>query len=565
MLLHNKKFSYLGNQNLKPSGFIQEWDSDQLSEYVKCSEDPIYFITTYVKVITIDGGLVPLELFEYQINFIREMHENRKVLGMFPRQYGKTTCVAAYILWYILFNDSKNVAILANKASAAREVLTRLQLMYEYIPSFLQQGVRTWNKGDIGLDNNSKVFTSATSASGIRGKTVNFLYVDECAIVPNNVAEAFFTATYPTISSGTTSKIAMTSTPLGYNHWWKFWNDAEQKNNDFIPIRVGWKEWPGRNQDWYNEQLKMLGELKAAQEVDCAFLGSSNTLISANTITNLSPIQPLFSKDGLDILEYPFRGDKEAKQPAHIYMMTVDVSRGIGGDYSAFTVVDITQSPYKVVAKYRNNHVSDLLYPNIIHKVATDYNHAYVLVEIKENGQHVADILTNELEYDNVMYVTRGQGGQHITPGFGGRTASVQTGVMTSAQVKRIGCSTLKTLVEESKLLINDVDIISEISTFIETKGSFAADEGYHDDLVMTLVLFSWASTSPYFKDLTNLDMRRKIFESRIDEINSSMTPFGFYDDGQPDSTKEFEDSAGNKWYYEDAKGMMDNIGWLLK
>lgn len=558
------KNTYLGNDNLKPINYPILFEDWMTEEVTKCTLDPIYFIETYCQIISLDDGLVPFKMWDFQKEYVKCLHENRSVIAMMPRQTSKTTTTAAYLLWYVIFNEAKTVAILANKAVTARETLERIQLMYEHLPKWLQQGIRTWNKGNIDLENNSRIFTAATSSSGIRGKSVNLLYIDECAIIPNTIWESFYASVYPTISSGTTTKIFMTSTPMGYNHWYKLWTDAENDINGFVPFKVEWNAVPKRNLDWYNDQYKKLGELKFNQEVKMAFLGSSGTLISAAKIANLAAVPPLFSKDGLDILEYPFRGDKEAKQPAHIYMMTVDVSRGLGGDYSAFTVVDITQAPYKVVAKYRNNHVSDLLYPNIIHKVATDYNHAYVLIEIKENGQHVADILTNELEYDNVMYVNRGQGGQHITPGFGGRTTSVQTGVMTSAQVKRIGCSTLKTLVEESKLLINDIDIISEISTFIETKGSFAADEGYHDDLIMTLVLFSWASTSPYFKDLTNVDMRKKIFESRMEEINNSMTPFGYYDNGLPDKTKVIEDSGGNKWYMDNAKQTMEEIGWMF-
>lgn len=555
---------FRGNPNLKRVGEVIDFEAWHIEEISKCAQDPIYFIENYCKIISLDRGEILFKLYDCQKRKVSQILDDRFVLDMESRQSGKTQTAAACILWYTIFNDMKNVAILANKAAAAREVLSRVRFMYERLPKWLQHGVVTWNKGDIELENGSKIFTAATSASAVTGRACSWVYVDEAALVPNNLAEEFFTSAWPTISSGKTTKFLMSTTPRGYNFFWKFWNDSEQGLNDFTRVLIKWDEIPGRDEKWLAEQKSILGELKFNQEVLCAFLGSSGTLINADKIAQLSPIQPLFSKDGLDILEYPFRGDKEAKQPAHIYMMTVDVSRGLGGDYSAFTVVDITQAPYKVVAKYRNNHVSDLLYPNIIHKVATDYNHAYVLIEIKENGQHVADILTNELEYDNVMYVTRGQGGQHITPGFGGRTTSVQTGVMTSAQVKRIGCSTLKTLVEESKLLINDIDIISEISTFIETKGSFAADEGYHDDLIMTLVLFSWASTSPYFKDLTNVDMRKKIFESRMEEINNSMTPFGYYDNGLPDKTKVIEDSGGNKWYMDNAKQTMEEIGWMF-
>jgi len=514
---------YNNNSNLKGAGQNISYTEDQVKEYLKCAEDPVYFINTYCMIVTLDHGLQPFKLYECQVKKIRIIHENRKVILMEGRQQGKTTTSAAYILWYTLFQSNKTVAILANKSAAAREVLNRYQTMYECLPKWMQQGVTTWNKGDIELENGSKVFTAATSSSGIRGKSVNLLYVDEAAIVPNNIAEQFFTSVYPTISAGETTKILLSSTPLGYNHFWKFWNDAENNRNGFINLFIPYWEIPGRDERWAEEQRRLLGELKFNQEVLCKFLGSSLTLIAADTIAQMSPLAPDFSSaDGLDVYQKPIEG--------HIYVMTVDPAKGVEMDNSAIVVVDISQTPYSVVAKYKNNKIPPMLFPNVIYKLGTQYNNAHVLIELNA-GEQVAQILHGDMEYENILFVTRHTKGQSVSAGFGG--GKTQLGVYTDKKTKRLGCFNLKSLVENKKLLVNDVDIISEISTFIEKKDSYCADEGYHDDLVMCLVLFAWASSSDYFEDLSNINIRQAIYENHMRAIEEQLTPFGFYNDGR--------------------------------
>ena len=530
--------SYLGNSNLKASGVPLNFTKDEIEEYLKCADDPIYFIENYCKIVTLDHGLQPFKLYDCQKNKVKIIHDNRKVILMEGRQQGKTTTSAAYILWYTLFQESKTVAILANKATAAREVLHRYQIMYENLPTWLQQGVSTWNKGDIALENGSIVFTAATSASGIRGKSVNLLYVDEAAIIPNNVAEQFFTSVYPTISAGETTKILLSSTPLGYNHFWKFWNDAENDRNGFVNLFIPYWEIPGRDDKWADTQRKLLGELKYNQEVLCNFLGSSLTLIASDAIAQMSADAPIYSKDGLDIYE---RADK-----THAYCIVADTAKGVGGDYSAFQIIDITQMPYKIVGKYRNNEISPLLYPSVLYRIGTEYNQAYVLIEINSSEQ-VADILYGEYEYENIISVNRTPQGQVVNGGFGG--GKTQLGVITDKKVKRIGCSNFKSMVEEKKLLIRDSDTIAEISTFIEKKNSYSADEGYHDDLVMPLVLFSWLTTNSYFKDLTNINIRKELYDARIKMIEDEITPFGFINNGEDDN---FEvDKSGQVWVEE--------------
>lgn len=532
--------SYHGNPNLKAVGYQHDFTKEQLEEFVRCSEDPIYFIENYCKIVTLDRGLQAFKLYDCQKVKVDFIMNNRKTILMEGRQQGKTITSAACILHYTIFQDNKNVAIMANKTAAAREVLSRYQIMYENLPIWMQQGVKTWNKGDVDLENGSRVFTSATTTSGIRGKSVNWLYIDEAAIIPNNIADEFFASVYPTISAGETTKILLTSTPLGYNHFWKFWNEAEKGTNGFENMFVHYTEIPGRDEKWAEEQFKLLGEVKYNQEVLCEFLGSTNTLISGKALSVMSSKEIVYKKDGLDIYEEP--------QENKYYVITTDTARGIGGDYSAFVVIDITEMPFKVVGKFRDNKVSPLLYPDFIARVAKDFNNAYVLIENNDIGQQVVDILHQELEYENIFSTVQEKNKQYVSPGFGKQTT---LGVRTSKAVKRQGCLALKSLVEETKFLIWDADCINELSTFVEKAGSFSADEGYHDDLAMCMVLFAWLSTQQFFKDLTDVDVREGLYNSEMRYIEKDLTPFGFMENGlEP----EAEVIDGDYWMWADER-----------
>lgn len=527
---------YNANPNLKSAGVSVDYTPEQLQEYIRCKDDPLYFIEKYVHIVSLDKGIVKFNLYDYQKRFIRSLHTERRIIGMFPRQLGKTSCTAAYICWYLIFNDAKTVAILANKAAAAREIMSRLQMMYELLPKFLQQGVVEWNKGSITLENRSHAFTAATSSSGIRGKSVSFLAIDECAIVPNTVADEFFTATYPTISSGKTTKIVLTSTPLGLNHFWKFWVEAEQGVNGFTPVRAEYWEHPERDEVWAAQQKQLLGELKYRQEVLMDFLGSASSLIDGDVIKRLAVKKPIFERDGFAMHEPPDKivAGASGPKPKGAYVLVADTSEGVGGDYSAFTIVRVDCQPFRLVAKYRSNSVSPLVYPSIINRWAKEYNDAFVLLEINKSEQ-VAYILHAEYELENLIFVGRDKKqGQAV--GYGG--AGAQIGVKTDKKVKRIGCSNFKDLVEQNKLLIHDADVIEEISTFIESKGSYAADDGKHDDLVMTLVLFGWLSGQTYFQELIDTDLRKNLYEARIRAIEEDVLPIGFFNDG---TTSEME------------------------
>ena len=544
---------YNGNSSLKRAGIDLSYTEKEVLELAKCVENPTYFIDNYCYIVTLDHGIQPFKLYDCQKEKVETIHNNRKVIIMEGRQQGKTTVAAAYILWYTLFQESKTVAILANKASTAREIMSRYQLMFEYLPPWMQQGVKTWNKGDVELENGSVVFTAATTAAGIRGKSVNLLYIDEAAIIPNTIADQFFTAVYPVISAGQTTKILITSTPLGYNHFWKFWNDAVNKVNDFIPMFIPYSRIPGRDEAWALEQRRQLGELKYNQEVLCKFLGSSLTLIDSSTIEYMSTCPTVYSKDGLDLYEYPIKAERDdeeklVKKP-HSYVIVADTAKGVGGDYSAFVIIDITEVPYKLVGKYRDNKIAPMLYPTIIHKVARDFNDAYVLIETNSSEQ-VAHILHNELEYGNLVFVNRStKTGQVVSGGFGG--GKTQLGVNTDKRVKRIGCFTFKSLLEEKKLLVFDADVISEISTFIQVRDSYQADDGYHDDLVMPLVLFSWLTTNPYFREMSDVNIREAMYQERIKQIEEEVVPFGFIMNGGED---ELIVEDGDIWKEEKEK-----------
>ena len=539
----NKRDGYLGNPNLKAAGVELDYTEEQVKEYIKCSQDPSYFIKKYIKVVSLDEGLVPFGLYDYQEDIIETVHNNRFVIAKLPRQSGKSTTIIAYILHYIMFNQSMSVAVLANKQSTARDILSRLKLAYEYLPLWLQQGIVEWNKGSIQLENGSKILASSTSASAVRGGSYNMIFLDEFAHVPVHIAEEFFSSVYPTITSGQTTKVLMVSTPNGLNLFYYYWKNANKKagvkgKNEYIPFEVHWSQiplypnGPMRDVKWKEQQIKNTSEQQFQTEFECDFIGSTNTLISSSKLHALawdSPIKK--STDGLDVYEEPKEDNK--------YIITVDVARGQGKDYSAFTIIDITHPPYKLVAKFRNNVISPMVFPTVIKTIAEKYNGAYVLIETNDIGGQVADVLFEDLEYDNIAYtVYKGRSGQVISSGFGG--SGMQKGVRTTVPVKKLGCSVLKSLVENDKLLIEDMEVINELYTFIAKGQSFEADEGHTDDLVMCLVMFGWLTRQDYFKNLTERDVRLDVYEDEIKRLEEEVLPFGLIS-----SLEDDEDTPG--------------------
>jgi len=531
--------AYLGNPNLKKVNTPQEYTAEQILEYQKCADDPIYFMTTYIRIVSLDEGLVPFKMYDFQKHIVRTIHDNRFTICKLPRQSGKSTTTISYLLHYALFNPNSNIAILANKSSTARDILGRLQLAYENLPKWLQQGVINWNKGNIELENKSTIVAAATSSSAIRGGSFNIIFLDEFAFVPANIAEMFFSSVYPTISSGQKTKMIIVSTPYGMNQFYKLWVDAENKRNDYIPIEVHWSEVPGRDEAWKEATIRNTSPEQFQQEFECEFLGSVNTLISPAKIKNMAFLKPLQSNAGLDVYENPIKG--------HTYVCTVDVARGVTKDYSAFVILDVSKMPYKVVAKFRDNDIKPLLFPHTIEKVCNAYNHAHVLVETNDLGQQVAEALQFELEYDNLLMTTqRGRAGQILGAGYSGRGSGF--GVKMTKQIKKIGCSNIKSLVEGDKIIINDFNIVEEMSTFVRRGQSWQADEGNTDDLMMCLVIFGWLSNQPYFKEMTDTNARQQLYEEQANLIEQDMAPFGFVDDGLDDTRPEV-DEYGTVWH----------------
>ena len=532
--------TYLGNPNLKKANVQQSWTKKQLQEYTLCMEDPIYFIQNYVKIISLDEGLVPFDMYSFQKEMVGTFHNNRFTICKLPRQSGKSTVMVSYLLHYALFNPSVNIAILANKAATARDLLSRLQLAYEHLPKWLQQGVMSWNKGSLELENGSKILASSTSASAVRGGSYNIIFLDEFAYVPSNVAEQFFSSVYPTISSGKTTKVMIVSTPHGMNMFYKIWTDAEEKRNTYVPIEVHWSEIPGRDEKWKKETISNTSEQQFNTEFECEFLGSINTLITAKKLKVIPYREPKQSNAGLDVHISPQQG--------HTYVITADVARGTQNDYSAFIVVDVTEMPYRVVSKYRDNEIKPLLFPAKIYEVARAYNQAFVLVEVNDIGEQVANTLQFDLEYDNlIMASMRGRSGQVLGGGFSGGKA--QLGVRTTKAVKRIGCSNLKQLIEDDKLIVEDLDIISELSTFIVKGSSYEADDGCNDDLVACLFIFAWVTDQQYFKELTDSDVRMTMMREQQNALEQDMAPFGFVINGLEDENiGNMVDEYGTKW-----------------
>ena len=541
---------YLGNPNLKKAGTEIQFTKKQVEEWIKCKGDPLYFAMTYMQIINLDEGLVPFSMYDFQQKILTDFHENRFNIAKLPRQTGKSTTVVAYLLHYAIFNDSVNIGILANKASTARELLGRLQLAYENLPKWMQHGVLVWNKGSLELENGSKIMAASTSASAVRGMSFNILFLDEFAFVPNHVAEQFFASVYPTITSGRSTKVIIISTPNGMNHFYKMWEDARNGKNGYVTNEVHWSQVPGRDSKWKEETMKNTSKRQFAQEFECDFLGSADTLISPSKLQAIPFKDPLQSNAGLDIYE--------RSQDDHEYIITVDVARGIGGDYSAFIVFDITTLPYKVVAKYRDNEIKPIMFPSVIFGVAKNYNFPYILVEVNDIGDSIGAMLNFDLEYPNVlMCAMRGRAGQIVGQGFSGN--KTQLGVKMSITVKKQGCANLKAILEEDKLTFCDFHILQELTTFIQRKQAWEADEGYHDDLVMCLVLFSWLVMQDYFKEMTDNDVRRRIYEEQRNQIEQDMAPFGFIDDGLGDDT--FIDGDGEMWAYGDKE---ESVTYML-
>jgi hypothetical protein len=527
------KISYRDNPLLKKAGVTLGFTQEQFDEYVKCRDDIIYFAKKYIRIVNVDYGLMPFDMWDFQEEMIKNFKDNRFNIVNCPRQIGKTTTTIAYLLHASIFLDSQNIAILSNKGQNAREILAKYQLAYENLPMWMQQGVIEWNKGSVELENGSKLLAASTSSSAVRGGAFNVVFLDEFAFVPTSIAHSFFNSVYPVISSGKSTKIIIVSTPNGMNLFYKMWMDAINKKSNYTPFQIHWSQVPGRDEAWKEETIRNTSARQFQQEFETEFLGSTNTLISGAKLAELAYVEPEEKKnitkdDILDIYEQPIKGDGETTKD-HVYALCVDVAEGKELDCSAFSVMDISSTPYKQVAKYASPFVSPVLFPTVIYNAAKYYNDAYILVEINNTPQ-IAEILHNEMEYENVLKVQTGnKKAQQISAGFG---RGVQLGVKMSAQVKRIGCHNLKMLIEANKLIIKDFDTISEFTKFVSNGSSWSAEEDSSDDIVMTLVMFAWMTTQKYFKDVVNHDLRKQLQLEKLNQMDEETIPSPVIDNG---------------------------------
>ena len=514
---------YNGNVNLKRKGTPIEFSNDMISEYLKCAADPIYFAEKYIQIVHVDHGLISIKMYDYQKEIALAITNSRRVTVNTSRQAGKTTTAVAIILHYVLFNDYKTVALLANKGDAAREILDRIKIAYEAMPKWLQQGVIEWNKGSVEFENGCKIIAGATSSSAIRGKSISFLYIDETAFVEN--WDEFFASVFPTISSGNTTKILFTSTPNGLNHFYKTCEGARENRNGYIYIEVPWQRVPGRDDKWKKETLEGMDfdMQKFSQEFECNFLGSSGTLIEGSKLKNLVSRNPVGETQFMKVYEQP--------EKDHVYACIVDVSRGKGLDYSAFHIIDVTSMPYKQVCIYRDNTITPIDYAEIIYRTIKRYNDAYTLVEVNDIGEQVAEVLHYEFEVETLMFTeSAGRSGKRISTGF---SKNSDKGVRTTKSVKSVGCNMLKMLIEQDQLIINDFQTINELSTFSRRGVSYEAESGCHDDLVMGLVLFAWMTDQLFFREITDINTLDKLRSRNEEELMESLLPIGFnnYDD----------------------------------
>ena len=509
---------YNGNVNLKRKGTDVEFSQEMISEFLKCAKDPIYFSEKYIQIVHVDHGLIPIKMYDYQKEICTAITENRRVTVNTSRQAGKTTTAVAVILHYIIFNDFKTVALLANKGDAAREILDRIKIAYEALPAWLQQGVIEWNKGSVEFENGCKIIAGSTSSSAIRGKSISFLYIDETAFVEN--WDEFFASVFPTISSGNTTKILFTSTPNGLNHFYKTCVGAQEDRNGYIYVEVPWNKVPGRDDKWKKETLAAMDfdQQKFSQEFECAFLGSSGTLIEGSKLKTMVDLTPIAQTQTVKVYEQPQQG--------HVYCCIVDVSRGKGLDYSAFQIIDVTEMPYRQVCVYRDNNITPIDYAEIIYRSIERYNEAYTLIEVNDIGEQVSEVLHYEFEVDTLMFTeSAGRAGKRLSTGF---SKNSDKGIRTTKNVKSIGCNMLKMLIEQDQLIINDFQTINELSTFSRRGNSYEAESGAHDDLVMCLVLFGWMTDQAFFKEVTDINTIDKLRSRNEEELMESLLPIGF-------------------------------------
>lgn len=505
----NKKTRYNGLPYLKRANIPIQWTQEMLNEWVRCRDDIIYFAENYCSIEHVDYGIIKVQLRDYQRDMLKIMSDSRMSQHNLSRQLGKTTAVAIYLAHFVCFNEAKNVGILAHKGSMAAEVLDRTQQALELLPDFLQPGVITWNKNSIELENGCCISAFASSPDSVRGQSFALLYLDEAGFIEN--FDETWKAILPVISSGRRSKIILTSTPNGMNHWYDLWEGSLKGVSGFTPYTATWTSVKGRmyneqnifddGKEWSANQIGASSLEAFNQEHNCNFMGTSGTLISGFKLSKMTFTE---IEDSCNFYRYydPI--------PGHKYIISVDPAEGRGQDYSSFHVIDVTKYPYEQVGVYHSNEVSPLLLPTVIMKFAMEYNDAWVYIELNSTGGTVAKTLYIDLEYENVIC-----------------ESSKDLGLKQSKVTKAIGCSTLKDLIEKDKLILHDRKTVMEFRTFVEKGVSWAALDGFHDDLVMALAVFAYLTSQSKFNDFIEVDRNvgNDIFKREMDDIYNDFAP----------------------------------------
>lgn len=508
---------------LMQAGLGLELTPLQQEEWVKCALDVVYFVENYYRITTIDRGFILFEPFEFQKEMLQAFQDNRFTILATSRQAGKTTVAAAFLLWFVLFHPDKEVAILANKERQAREIMDRMQKALQDLPFFLQSGLEKYGTTEMAFENGSKVFVYATSPDAIRGRSCSLVYLDEFAFVDGD--EEFWESVYPTLASGSSSRCIITSTPKGqrgmfYALWQGADPDENGNTNGFFKKKVTWQDVPHyANDPTFEESTRArLGDSRFLQEFCVEFRGSVGTLIPSQLLMAMR------SKEVTELNE--FTKVLYEYNPDHSYVAIGDVGGGLEQDYSVLTIFDVTEIPYKIAAKYRCNTISPLLFPFTMVDMCNHYGQCPLLVETNNDvGGQAITVLWYDLEYLETIMTSndpkRGGSGTRV----GGKGA--KPGIKTTSRVRNIGCSNLKGLIETGKLEIEDMDTIDELSTFILKNDKYQADEGCHDDCVMTLVLFSWLVKQDWFEDLYSVNVSQEMKKTASEKAIEALIPFG--------------------------------------
>lgn len=522
----NPQGGYNGNPNLPLPTEDYTLAESELEEYVKCLNDPLYFIANFVKITQVDEGIITFKPWKFQETVIHALETNRFVIAKLPRQSGKSTVIiCGYFLWYILFHTDVSVALLANKEETAIMLLDRLKESFELLPRFLKQGVEKWDQKLIKLGNKARVRAAACSGSAIRGDTFNIVFLDEFAFVPANIAEEFMASVFPVISSGKTTKLFIVSTPNGFNLFHKIFVQAEQGKNDYKALQYTWRDvFYAKNPTatetealkWRSDTIKNMAnnEQKFQQEFECDFLGSANSLVAPWKLAQIDFREPLEHRGKLRVYQKPIHLSEDG--PAHVYVCTVDVAQGQLLDSSVVQVIDITSSPFVQVGCYQDNSIKPAQLGQVVVQIARWYNDAFLFFEINGEALATALICQEDFQYENIIHVfMHKKKGQQLSAGF---TPTARIGLKSTEATKRIGCTGLKSLLEGDKLVIVDYETKAQLGTFVAQINKrtglptiYGAELGNHDDCISPLVLLGWLSLQQGFENYIGKPMRQHL------------------------------------------------------